>query len=112
VESAVLIDQLVSEMAVMEAKERLLQARQMIYSALKHPDLLTFKEAASVAKDILKESTFPAIRDSIEEIIEELEIRQRTVNPTILAIIDRAEVARKSGSGAVPSVTRTEQRVE
>jgi integrating conjugative element protein (TIGR03755 family) len=111
-ESAVMIDQLVSEMAVMEAKERLLQARQMMYTALKHPDLLAIPAAGGAATEILYSRTFPSIRDTTQEIIDELEVRQRTVNPTVLAIIDRAEAARKAGRTTLPAAINKEERVE
>lgn len=111
-EASILIDRLVSEMAVMEARERLHLARQMMYTALKHPDLLSVPAAGSAASEILYGKTFPVIRDAIKEVADDLEMNLRTVNPTVLAIIDRAAAAKKSGRAAQSGVTQEEQRVE
>lgn len=111
-EASVLIDRLVSEMAVKEAQERLFLIRQMIYTALKIPDLQAASIAGSAAEQIVLNKTMPGIRDALDEVISDLELRQRTINPTILTILDRADAAQKSGRSQLPGVIHKEDRVE
>lgn len=111
-EASVLIDRLVSEMAVMEAQERLYQARQMMYAALKHPDLFAVQNVGAAASKALHGKTLPTIQDILREVRDDLEIRSRTVTPTILAIIDRANAAAKSGRATIPGVKQKEERLE
>jgi hypothetical protein len=112
VEATVLMGQLVSEMALMEALERLNLIQQMIKTALYVPDLQASPIAGAAASKIVYASTFPGIDRITAEIIAKLELRQRTMSPTILAILDRASAARKSGRAAMPGVTHKEERVE
>ncbi|MEW8048434.1 MAG: hypothetical protein AB2805_18285 [Candidatus Thiodiazotropha sp.] len=111
-EVLVLTDRLVSEMAVKEVQERLFLIRQMIFTALKAPDLLASHEAGSTVKQYVYEKTFPSIRDSLEEIVNDLELRQRTINQTMLTILDRSEAFRKSGRSKQSGNAHREQRVE
>jgi integrating conjugative element protein (TIGR03755 family) len=111
-EVLVFMDRLVSEMAVKEVQERLFLIRQMIYTALKAPDLLATPEAGREAQNYAQDKTFPGIRDTLEEVFNDLELRQRTLNPTMLTIFDRAEAFRKSGQSKQSVSTHREQRVE
>jgi integrating conjugative element protein (TIGR03755 family) len=111
-EKSVFIDRLVSEMSVKEIQDRMVLIRQMIYSALKHPDLLASPAAGGAAVDILYKKTLPSIRDVISEVDNEIKLQQKTINPTILSILDRAEEIRKSGHGKQSGRSLHEQRVE
>jgi hypothetical protein len=111
-EVLVFIDRLVSEMAVKEVQERVFLVRQMIDTALKAPDLLAAQEAGTTVKEYIKDNTFPGIRDKLNEISKDLELSQKTINPTILSIFDRAETIKKSGYNKRSGTIHREQRVE
>lgn len=111
-ETSVLIDRLVSEMAVREAHEQMFLIRQMMYTALRHPDLLASSAVGSAATEILYDETFPTIDDTLAEISSDLALQQRTINPTMLTILSRADAARKARSGTRPGVARKEERLE
>jgi integrating conjugative element protein (TIGR03755 family) len=111
-EVLVIMDRLVSEMAVKEAKERLLLIRQMITTALKAPDLLASPDAGAEAIKYVNANTAPRIRDALEEVVTELELQHRSINPTMLMVLDRAEALRQSGRAKQSGTVRREQRVQ
>lgn len=104
-EAAVMMDRLVSEMAVKEAQERMFLIRQMIDTGLKAPDVIASTGGAT-ADQYIRETTYPAIRTLLQEIRDNLELKQRTLNRTTVTILDRARRLRASGQQATPGVTR------
>ena len=92
-----MMDRLVSEMAVKEAQERLFLIRQMIDTGLKAPDVIA--STGGVTADLyIRENTYPAIRTVLEEIHDDLDLKQRTLNRTTVTILDRARRLRAIGT--------------
>lgn len=104
-ERAVLRDRLVSELAVSEARERMMLIKQMIMTGLRAPDLVA-STGGSVAEKYIRENTFPDMNRVIREIFDALELKQRTVNKTTIAILNRAEENRRADAAANPSQMR------
>jgi len=103
-EAAVLTDRLVSELAVNEARERLMLIKQMMMTGLRAPDLVASTGGATAKKHI-RGSTFRDMDRVTREIIESLELQQRTLNATTIAIINHAnrqrDAAASKTSGAL-----------
>jgi len=106
-EAAVLMDRLISEMAVNEARERLMLIKQMMMTGLRAPDLVA-STGGSTAKKHIRGSTFRDMDRVTREVIDSLELKQRTLNDTTVAIINHAAqrqgaAAGKTSSSPVPN---------
>ncbi|MCF6256162.1 MAG: hypothetical protein L3K25_07650 [Gammaproteobacteria bacterium] len=104
-EAAVLMDRLVSEMAVNEARERLMLIKQMMMTGLRAPDLVA-STGGSTAKKYIRGSTFRDMDRVTREVIETLELKQRTLNGTTIAIINHAAQRRDAAAGKTSSPMR------
>lgn len=101
-EAAVMRDRLVSELAVSEARERMMLIKQMMMTGLRAPDLVA-STGGSVAETYIRENSFPDINRVIREIFDALELKQRTVNQTTIAILNRAAQNREATANTAPS---------
>jgi len=97
-EAAVLTDRLVSELAVNEARERLMLIKQMMMTGLRAPDLVA-STGGSTAKKHIRGSTFRDMDRVTREIIDSLELKQRTLNGTTITIINHATRRRNEAAG-------------
>lgn len=105
-EAAVMMDRLVSELAVSEARERMMLVKQMMMTGLRAPDLVA-STGGSVAEKFIRGSTFPDMDRLIREIFDALELKQRTVNQTTIAILNRAAATRAASAEARPSQVKS-----
>lgn len=87
-EAAVMIDRLVAELAVSEARERLMLIKQMMLTGLKAPDLVASTGGAG-AIEYIRDNTFPDMDRVTQEIFGALELKQKTVNRTTISILNQ-----------------------
>lgn len=99
-EAAVLTDRLVSELAVNEARERLMLIKQMMMTGLRAPDLVA-STGGSTAKKHIRGTTFRDMDRVTREIIDTLELKQRTLNDTTISIINHTTRRRNAAAGRV-----------
>ena len=104
-EAAVMMDRLISEMAVNEVQERMFLIRQMLDTGLMSPDV-SASTGGPVADQYVRNTSYPGIRARLAEIHEDLELKQRTLNRTTISILNRARDIETSGKGNAPSVSR------
>ena len=104
-EAAILMDRLVSEMAVNEARERLMLIKQMMMTGLRAPDLVASTGGATAKKHI-RGSTFRDMDRLTREIIDTLELKQRTLNGTTIAIINHAAQRQAAAASKTSSPVR------
>lgn len=105
-DAMVMTDRLVSEMAVSEATERLNLIKQMMLVGLKAPDV-SASTGGVTAEKVIRDSTFPDMERVQNEIIDSLELKQRTLNRTTVSILNHAEELRNSAAGASPGQIKT-----
>lgn len=101
-EAAVMRDRLISELAVSEARERMMLIKQMMMTGLRAPDLVA-STGGPVAEKYIRENSFPDMSRVIREIFDSLELKQRTINKTTIAILNRAAQSREAAASATPS---------
>jgi len=106
-ERMIMMNKLISEMAVTEAQERMFLIKQMISVGINAPDV-TSSTGGVVADDYIRSVTHKEIELRLNEIFADLELKQRTVNRTTISIINRAEQHRTSGAGSRPGAIRNE----
>ena len=104
-EAAVMRDRLVSELAVSEARERMMLIKQMMMTGLRAPDLVS-STGGSVAETYIRENSFHDMNRVIREIFDSLELKQRTINQTTIAILNRAAQNREAAANAAPSTIK------
>ncbi len=92
----IILDRLVSEMAVNEAFERVSLLRQMLLMGLNHPDNVAAKISA-LTEDHVRKKTFPDIDIAVNEIFETLALKRTTTNSTALSIINQHNARINSG---------------
>ena len=102
-EVAVMIDRLASEMAVKEIQERTFLIRQMIDTGSLAPDVITSTGGAAAIEYIQKNS-YPNLRTKLSEILDDLELKQRTLNRTTVTLLNRANEVKTSGGNKQPGV--------
>jgi hypothetical protein len=103
-EVAVMIDRLVSEMAAKEVQERTFLIRQMIDTGSLAPDVIT-STGGTVAIEYIQQNSYPNIRTKLGEILDDLELKQRTLNRTTVTLLNRASELKSSGGAKQPGVT-------
>ncbi len=96
-EAAVMIDRLVSELAVSEARERLMLIKQMMLTGIKAPDLVA-STGGPLAVEYIRGTTFPDMERVTQEIFDALELKQKTVNRTTINILNHR--AQQQAAGA------------
>ena len=107
-EASVMMDRLASEMAVKEIQERTFLIRQMLDTGLEAPDV-SESTGGAIADQYVRNTTQPEIKTRLGEILDDLDLKQRTLNRTTIAILNRAEQVRSSGSDKMPGVTRGDE---
>jgi len=100
-ERLIMMDRLISEMAVSEIQERMFLIKQMISAGLNAPDV-SASLGGSTADEHIRHVSLPEIDSKINEIYDDLELKQRTINRTTIAILNRAEQYKNSGIGTQP----------
>jgi len=105
-EAAVLTDRLVSELAVSEARERMMLIKQMIMTGLQAPDLIA-STGGSTAKEYIRLNTFRDMDRVIKEIFDALALKQKTINRTTMAIINHVSEKQKTTAGRSTSTPDT-----
>ena len=109
-EVAVMIDRLVSEMAVKEVQERTFLIRQMIDTGSLAPDVIT-STGGTVAIEYIQQNSYPNIRTKLGEILDDLELKQRTLNRTTVTLLNRASELKSSGGAKQPGRDPWRQRL-
>ncbi len=101
-EAAVMMDRLVSELAVSEARERLMLIKQMMLTGLKAPDLVS-STAGATAIEYIRGTTFPDMEKVTQEIFDALELKQKTVNRTTINILNHRSQQQAAGANRRPN---------
>ncbi len=101
-EAAVMIDRLISELAVSEARERLMLIKQMLLTGLKAPDLVA-STAGATAVEYIRGTTFPDMERVTQEIFDALELKQKTVNRTTINILNHRSQQQSAGASKRPN---------
>ncbi len=97
-----MMDRLASELAVTEARERMMLIKQMMITGLKAPDLVA-STGGSVANEYIRGTSFPDMDRLIREVFDALELKQRTVNRTTVTILNYIEQKDKAAAAKRPA---------
>ncbi len=103
----IILDRLVSEMAVNEAFERVSLLRQMLLMGLNNPDNVAAKISA-LTEEHVRTKTFPDIDIAVNEIFDALALKRSTTNSTALTIINHHNAQTTSGVAVDTGVVNEE----
>lgn len=83
-------DRMIEEMAVKETIERAFLIVQMISIGLQEPDVSS-STGASIADEYVRNNTIPAFQSRIEEVLQDIELSQSTIDGTTRTIINQSQ---------------------
>lgn len=100
-QAMLMMDKLASEMAVNEVQEQVFLIIQMMDMAIKSPDMAT-STAGPTAIKYVRDVTYASFETMLAQIHSDIDLKNKTVNTTTIAILNLAERARLNAARAVP----------
>lgn len=101
-ERAVYMERLTTEFALNETVERARLIKQMLLLGLRHPDNIVAKISGETEK-VVRKKTLPDLARMEEDIIKSMKIKNSTLIPTALTILNQFDQRQRSGIAEQPT---------